>query len=111
MYKELLLLSLSLLFLLFVNKFHLFQTMKHIIYLFLFATFLLSSDAIYYGKGPHQFPYGPIRPPFGVPPFGFYAGRGGERGLPIWGGAGAGEQHSNGINRMGQGLFPLPGYQ
>ncbi|KAL4236669.1 hypothetical protein ACF0H5_005053 [Mactra antiquata] len=38
----------------------------------------------------------------------FFAGHGGRNGLPVWGGAGIGERHSNGLDRSGRGFYPLP---
>lgn len=36
----------------------------------------------------------------------YFGGVGGSRGLPIWGGAGIGERHANGLDRYGRGLIP-----
>lgn len=36
----------------------------------------------------------------------YFGGVGGTRGLPIYGGAGVGERHSNGLDRYGRGLIP-----
>ena len=45
-------------------------------------------------------PYGPMMN-------GWFAGYGGQGRLPIWGGAGAGERYSNGIDNRGRGLYPF----
>lgn len=38
----------------------------------------------------------------------YFGGRGGTNGMPVWGGAGIGEAHSNGIDRRGRGWYPFP---
>jgi hypothetical protein len=40
----------------------------------------------------------------------FFGGTGGRNGLPIWGGAGIGERHADGIDRNGRGWYPFPNH-
>ena len=42
----------------------------------------------------------------GGPSRDYFGGVGGSMGLPVWGGAGIGERHANGLDRHGRGLFP-----
>ena len=40
----------------------------------------------------------------------YFGGQGGRNGLPIWGGAGIGERHADGIDRNGRGWYPFPNH-